>query len=749
MKGIFSKKNRKYYLTIIFAVILFLLPTHPAKACILGWDPISSCILEGTSYFVYLIFTLVGKGIAALAVALQAVINIPVYPDGGIAVIDESWKIMRNFANMFFIVALIIMAFATIFDVFPGVAKYNARALFGRFLFTALLINFSLVLGVLVIQGTQVLSNTFLTAIGDMSGRLGQTLNPSLLLPNPGQTTLTASAVDNATFGAFISLVFALVLAATFLFSILTALIFALIRIPILWALLVVSPIAWIMNIFPAGEGTFKRWWSTFIGWNMFLPIFLFFLYFGLYFLQNQSAVMQAIAAQTRNQSLGEGVPFSLQQLFFYVLAGIFLIGGTIVAMKASMFSGTGVTQVAGWARGVAARRLGLAQRGEAAKQKWEQVQKEGLPTRFGQAIFGGERGYELEVAKRARQLGVRGALEKGIDIEKEKQKPFANNVTELRRLADSGSTEQKAAARMRLTELGALDSTRVTETYQWLGGDRSEAANKYIGGVDFGKFSTDDRKKFASSLTNIEAVKKNAMAMIEKDKLDATQIEELVQKVGIKDAAGNIINLGEIKDMLEKGNKKNLLAVSQAKVNLAIEGARSIDEELQKALRKMSEDQILETMNDPAFGDLIKNPEVRHSMNEVLGKNPKRLANMASKSSGDTQKRLERMAGAARRIQNKPKIKDLKDKEVALIPQINQAKIELYTIEKQIRGLQGQMDPKNPNSTNNQRFRIFIAQLDKKQAAKDNEVKSLSDKRDKINERIDSIRKGDPIAQP
>src|SRR3989344_2981127 len=383
----FKIKNNKLCFAILFAVVLILLPMHPAKAegcSFLSSNPITECILEGTNYFVFLLFTLVGNGIAGLVGILYSVINIPVYPDGGIAVIDESWKIMRNFANMFFIVALILMAFATIFDVLPGAAKYNARTLFGRFLFTALLINFSLVLGVMVIQGTQVLSNTFLTSIGDMSGRLGQGLNPSLLFPKTGASTTAAQAIDQGLFGMLIQLVFALVLALTFLFSLLTATIFAFIRIPIIWALLIVSPIAWILNIFPAGEGMFKKWWSTFIGWNMFLPIFLFFLYFGLYFLQNQGEVINAISNSPSNPSTGnvagavvQGFTNSItfQTLFFYVLAAIFLIGGTIVAMKASMFSGTGVVGIAKWSRGVAARRLGLTAAGTAAQQKIKQIQ--------------------------------------------------------------------------------------------------------------------------------------------------------------------------------------------------------------------------------------------------------------------------------------------------------------------------------------------------------------------------------------
>lgn len=404
MGGIINKKHQKYYLAIIFAAVLIFLPTHPAKA---GW--LAEWTFEHTfGYALFLIFSIAGKMIAGLAVLLNWAIHIPVYPDGGIAVINKSWEIMRNFANMFFIVALILMAFATIFDVLPGAAKYNARTLFGRFLFTALLINFSLVLGVMVIDGTQILSNTFLVAIGDMANRLGQDLNPSQLLPD--ESTITAAvSTDAIVFGTLSTLIFSIVLVFTFLFSILTAFIFTFIRIPILWALLIVSPMAWILNVFPAGEGMFKKWWSTFIGWNMFLPIYLFFLYFGLYFLSNQKDIIQSIASEVSQAKITESLPFSLQLVFFYLMTAIFLIGGTMVAMKASMFSGTGVVNVAKWGRGVAARRLGLTAAGGAAQQKLKQVKEEGLPGRFGK-LYGGDYGLAQQTGRFGARFGVRGA---------------------------------------------------------------------------------------------------------------------------------------------------------------------------------------------------------------------------------------------------------------------------------------------------------------------------------------------------
>lgn len=492
-------------LSLLFIIIatsaIILLPTHPANA---GW--LADWTIEHTfGYVLFIVFSIAGKMIGVMATLLNWVIHIPVYPDNGIAVIDESWEIMRNFANMFFILALILMAFATIFDVLPGAAKYNARALFGKFLFTALLINFSLVLGVMVTQGTQVLSNTFLTAIGDMANRLGQDLNPSQLLPS--QTSVTAAiSLDAAVFGTLSTLIFSIILILTYLFSILTALIFAFIRIPILWALLIVSPIAWIMNIFPAGEGMFKKWWSTFIGWNMFLPIYLFFLYFGLYFLSNQKNIIQSIASEVSTAQMGESLPFSLQLVFFYVMTAIFMIGGTIVAMKASMFSGTGVVGMAKWARGRASRWTGLT----GANQAWQEKRKEieGGEGRLGR-IFGGPPAG-LETSRRI--FGVRGG---DIKTQKEFVQRAGQEFTLLQDQYDTGkvnvdqiaikagqmdaTTPQGYAYRKMAAKLGRLDDGLFESTLRQL-------SNNPYAAQDFAKTAKDSKFSNVGSSTLIQA---------------------------------------------------------------------------------------------------------------------------------------------------------------------------------------------------------------------------------------------------
>lgn len=597
------KKHRKSYLAILFAVVLILLPMHLAKAdfSFFGIGEFAyDAVVQIFAYTTFIIFTITGRIISFLATGLQIVINIPVYPNGGIAVIDESWKIMRNFANMFFIVALIMMAFATIFDVLPGAAKYNARALFGKFLLTALLINFSLVLGVLVIQGTQVLSNTFLAAIGDMSGRLGQNLNPANLITPSKETFSTAfSSVSGTVSGTLITLIFALVLMFTFLFSLLTAFIFALIRIPILWTLLIVSPIAWILNIFPSGQGTFKKWWSTFIGWNMFLPIFLFFLYFGLYFLNNQTAVINAIAKQSANQDLGTGVPNFFQLLFFYVLAGIFLIGGTIVAMKASMFSGTGVVWMAKGIRGKVLDRFGYTGAARAVKGRYEEFQEGGKArvdrgtARFRDIIGGatfGRQGFQEE--QLAKDVGT--AKKRFERITDQKQ---------LRELMNKGPVRDRLGATEILKDRKLLTEGERQAGYELYERNSPLGAKQFARSLDYDKMSADERTGWLGRVPDIETQQKIVGAMADRGDRYLTNTEE-----GAEQNLNKALELfgleGEQRDLLKKIEKHNfelstkvglqnqLLMTAGKAIENTPEGMRVAMEE---AINRMNPDALLE----------------------------------------------------------------------------------------------------------------------------------------------------------
>lgn len=580
-----------------------------------------------------LVFTIVGKFIAALAMGLSYVINIPVYPEGGIAVINETWKIMRNFSNMFFIVILIVMAFATIFNI----TKYDARTLFPKFLIAAILINFSLVIGGLIIDGSQILSNTFLVSIGDMSNRLGESLNPTNLLPVTSSqlATLTGSSpgVGQTALKAGIQLVFSVILAFTFLFSLLTAFIFTFIRIPILWALLIVSPLAWILSILPAMQKTYKKWWSLFIGWNLFLPIFLFFLYFSLYFLQNQGDVMNKIAAQTKNQGIAGFITF--QTLFYYVLASIFLIGGTITAMKASLFSGTGVVGVAKWSRGVVARRIGLTAMGGAAKQRLEQTQKEGFPTRFGQKLYGGETGLERQTSRWAERFGVRGADDSQLAKDITANKKKFENITDPAQLASlmsgKGRRDEKLAAAEIMKDRGLLNNAQLQQTYE-LYGPNTIAGKQFARSIHFDKLSAKDREGWLGRVPDAETMQKILSTMADKG-------DDYIKKEENIHSALDLFKLeGEQRDFLKKIEKHELLISTKVQMERGFirEGKEDIrkvytdpqvalEKSLEQIIKKMGPDALLEATKtltkDPHLGGIALNALNQQKIEAMMAK--------------------------------------------------------------------------------------------------------------------------------
>ena len=725
------------------AFLSFFLPTHFVHAY--WWD------LPTFNDLIALFFTSIFGLIAGVIKITSAALNfaVSVRAGGDIPVVATTWKILRDFANMFFIIMLIYMAFATIFDK----GKYTFKDMIVRFLIVAVLINFSLVIGILIIDATQVLTNIFLGSIGDIGNRLGQYLSPGQLLPSG---PISAASLAG---GGLVSLLFAVILASILLFSMLVALAFAIIRVPIIWALLIVSPFAWMSHILPSSESWWKKWWSQFVGWNLFLPVYLFFIYLGLLFLSKRNEIIGAViqVGTTTNpaniplaNTLTNGLTFNL--LFFYIFAAVVMVGGTWAAIQTTSMMGTGFEKGVGWAKWAVKNtpwgKLGSIQNYETAiGQRRDQFKKEGVLGYFGTDKF--ERKTAQIGSNKLLFGGVKGALDKGVEMEKKRQQEYSNNVPKLQQLATSGSRQQQIAARMRLTQLNVLSKAQVDDTYRLLGGDGSESAEKYVTDIDYGKRSETERKEFMKSLTSIEARKKVAMAMIEKDELDEQQITTLVESLALRTGSGqDILNMADIKEILDKGNKKNLMAVAKVKKSLLGESLKSIDQIIGDSLKNMSDDQLLEAMGSIDFSTVnTDRTDFETALNKVLGKSPKRLEGLAGKAAGDDLiNALNVYAKAAREKENGPKIIAEETKQTRAATDLARARVELSDAQNEIRILNEQVDPRYPTSQDNRNILDEIASLEKTRIAKDSETKTHEDKLEKINEKLDSLRSGTPI---
>lgn len=570
---------------MLILVIGLFFPVFDAKA-LLGLPSIGDISYQAAAsmfaYSAYIMFAAIGTFMGVLVGMLDWVIKIRIFTN--IPVIESGWKIMRDFANMLFIIALIVMAYGTIFNL----KGYDFRSLIPRFIIIAVLINFSLVLSGLMIDATQILNNTFLKAMGDISGQLGQGMEPWSLLPTAAQASDKYEAFASLILSSFVTILFALFLAIVFLVSVAVPLVVALVRIPILWALLIVSPMAWLLSILPATKGAYNAWWKQFWGWNLFLPYYLFFLYFALYFLSKKNEVLAGLGQTFVNDQVtgmtGLQSEFTFGLIFYYVLIAVFLIGGTKVAMSAGQFSGTGIVSVAKWGRDRVANRIGWTagrraiearfKEGQEREEAMVQRQTAFMRDRLGAATFG-KRGFAEE--QQAKDI-----------LEIKKRFERITDPAQLKVLMDKGSLRNQLAAREVMKDRGLLSSDEYKRTFELYGGNNTLAGRQFAQSIDFDKLSSTDRTYWYDNLADVNAKRKVAEVMANKGEFDTVVSIQRAQSLYtlpgeranfLKRAARRITDNTTLRPLMTLGSEQEQLAVREILAERgALTGAERFD---------------------------------------------------------------------------------------------------------------------------------------------------------------------------
>lgn len=194
--------------------------------------------------------------------------------------VTSGWPFIQGFANLGFIVALLFIAFATVVQL----EAFNARKYLPRILVAALLLNFSLVIGCIIIDTSRILMALLVTIMGQ--GRL-TSIGFDLLKNSPlmeevfkksslqnltGMTLTTQGTGWDILTKTIIATALIWTVAATFFIGAVAMFV----RYVFLLLLLVVSPVAFLFFALPGAEGYARQWWREFLKWVFYGPIFLF-----------------------------------------------------------------------------------------------------------------------------------------------------------------------------------------------------------------------------------------------------------------------------------------------------------------------------------------------------------------------------------------------------------------------------------------------------------------------------------------
>ncbi|MDO8435735.1 MAG: hypothetical protein Q7S89_03595 [bacterium] len=255
--------------------------------------------------------------------------------------VQIGWPLVRDLANMFFVLGLLIIAIGTIL----GAEEYKISHLLPRFVLMAVLINFSKGITGFLIDVSQLIMLTFVnafkdTTVANLTSGFGLTklLTLNKELTEQQQQVFDAGAVD---------VLIAILLAAFMMFGatlvMMAMLVFLILRTLALWVLIILSPLAFMLSIFShssAGEFA-QKWWKELIRYLMVGPILAFFMWLAFAVIANYDAEQGNIASNEFRQ-VDSNTPKADQEEFkatiseagtttnllnFFIVIGLLLVG--------------------------------------------------------------------------------------------------------------------------------------------------------------------------------------------------------------------------------------------------------------------------------------------------------------------------------------------------------------------------------------------------------------------------------------
>ncbi len=278
--------------------------------------------------------------------------------------VSEGWRILRDLVNMFFVLGMLFIAFATVLKI----EKYSWNKLLGKLLMMAVLVNFSKTICGLIIDFFQVLLMTFANAYKDITaGNIFSGLGMVDWFKVQSQAVagnVSAGVQLGMIASAFLGLILAIVsMIVIFIFCVIL-----IVRIVGLWVLVTFSPLAFFAYTFEGtkGLGTISStWWKEFLEYCMVGPFVGFILWISVATLPKLD-VNQMIPGSWYDTSKREGLQVtfseagSMDRILKYMMSIVTMIVGLGYAKK---FSIIGASALSGVAEKFKDQTVGRAQR--------------------------------------------------------------------------------------------------------------------------------------------------------------------------------------------------------------------------------------------------------------------------------------------------------------------------------------------------------------------------------------------------
>ena len=404
--------------------------------------------------------------------------------------VQIGWPLIRDTVNMFFIVVVLVSAFATIIG-YPKEFRY--REVLPKLLLMAVLINFSKTLIGLMIDFSQVVLLTFVNGFKQAAGgNFVQALGIAKIMrltdttgtieETNGEIKINIEGAGNASAWSLLNIVVAAVFAiwiiSISITLILIMLIFFLGRIIMLWFLLITSPIAFFAWSLP---GSLKKalssftdeWWSRLSNALIGGPTMAFFLWLSLAMAQRQSDLIgpgglynpDAASSEVTNLTNNKGDDFIWPTQFgdprvfsTFIIMVAFMLLGVQVSVKFAGSVAPGSEKLLSILKSGGAAGIGVAGIMAAGKMAGKATAATARTT--GRVALGGAKLAGKGAAFAGKEFEARTGMVAGMAKDFQKTSMFALAPTSMQKKITGVAATTKKATQVKAEQFKEIGST-------------------------------------------------------------------------------------------------------------------------------------------------------------------------------------------------------------------------------------------------------------------------------------------------
>ena len=181
--------------------------------------------------------------------------------------VTQAWEAVRGFVNMFYLLILVFLAITTILQI----NKFNDKKLFFNVIISAILVNFSMAITLVVIDFSNLIMVYFASAIQEIN-------TANSFFDDMGYVKAFGDGKGILRTGVGMAQFIVNIVLAVMLFFVGISL---LIRLIAYWVLIILSPLAFFSIAMPGSSG-FNEWKDKLLHYSFYGPIMLFFIWLAL-----------------------------------------------------------------------------------------------------------------------------------------------------------------------------------------------------------------------------------------------------------------------------------------------------------------------------------------------------------------------------------------------------------------------------------------------------------------------------------